>query len=91
MPWALLSGGDSFESFREQLLVACEAGASGFLVGRALWNEYVVAPAEQRDRLLESVVRPRFAELTEVAESAGADWASRYDLPTFDELAYAKY
>ena len=91
VPWALLSGGGPFESFRDQVRIACESGASGFVVGRALWGDYVTAPIEQRQRLLESVVRPRFAELTDIAVNTGADWASRLDLPSFDEGAYARY
>jgi hypothetical protein len=38
-----------------------------------------------------SVVRPRFTELTDIATDTGADWASRFDLPSFDEGAYARY
>ena len=91
VPWALLSGGGPFESFRDQVRIACEGGASGFVVGRVLWGDYVTAPLEQRQRLLESVVRPRFAELTDIAIDTGADWASRFDLPSFDEGAYARY
>ena len=41
VPWTLLSGGDSFEAFQKQLRVACQNGCSGFLVGRALWQEAV--------------------------------------------------
>jgi hypothetical protein len=35
----LLSAGVDFESFRKQVKIACKAGASGFLAGRALWQE----------------------------------------------------
>ena len=41
VPWTLLSGGDTFEVFQKQLKVACQNGCSGFLVGRALWQEAV--------------------------------------------------
>jgi tagatose-1,6-bisphosphate aldolase len=91
VPWVLLSGGGPFDSFRDQVRIACEGGASGFVVGRALWGDYVTAPLEQRQRLLVSVVRPRFTELTDIATDTGADWASRFDLPSFDEGAYARY
>src|SRR5690625_2767718 len=40
-PWALLSAGVRFEQFADQLRVACRAGASGFVCGRALWREAV--------------------------------------------------
>jgi tagatose 1,6-diphosphate aldolase len=38
-PWILLSAGASFEEFKEMVAIACEAGASGFLAGRAVWQD----------------------------------------------------
>jgi len=38
LPWVLLSAGVDFNSFRKQVEIACKAGASGFLAGRALWQ-----------------------------------------------------
>ena len=91
VPWALLSGGDPFESFVEQVRVACEAGASGFLVGRALWGGLVRAPRERWPHLLDTVVRPKLAELSAIATESGADWASRYDLPSFGATGYRDF
>lgn len=61
-PWVLLSGGGDFEAFAAQVEVARGAGASGFMVGRALWGEAVRAPADERPALLEEV-RRRLARL----------------------------
>lgn len=91
VPWALLSGGDPIESFAEQVRIACEAGASGFLVGRALWGDLVKAPQEERSHLLETVVRPKLAELNATATQSGVDWASRYQLPSFDAAGYREF
>lgn len=91
VPWALLSGGGSFERFRDQVLVASSAGASGFMVGRALWGDVVTAERADRDRLVEAVVRPRFLELVEIARSHGRDWADRHVLPSVDEHWYLTY
>ena len=91
VPWALLSGGGTFERFREQLAVACEAGASGFMVGRALWGEYVTAPADERPGLLRSSLQPRFTELAAIAGRHGRDWATRFELPDADERWYRSY
>lgn len=71
VPWAMLSGGGSFDDFAEQLTVANAAGCSGFMVGRALWGEAVRAPAVDRGRLLSELVRPRFEQL--VALNRGSD------------------
>jgi tagatose 1,6-diphosphate aldolase len=91
VPWALLSGGGSYESFRDQLVVACRAGASGFLVGRALWLEYVTAPIAEQSRILDEVVRPRFFELAGIATATGSDWAGRYRLPELNEDSFRSY
>ena len=66
MPWTLLSGGGSYESYRDQVEAAVSAGCSGFMVGRALWGEAALAPAAQRARLIAELVAPRLAELRRV-------------------------
>ncbi|MGQ9615374.1 MAG: tagatose 1,6-diphosphate aldolase [Spirochaetota bacterium] len=37
-PWVILSGGVGFDEFAERVKIACKAGASGFLGGRAIWG-----------------------------------------------------
>jgi tagatose 1,6-diphosphate aldolase len=91
VPWAILSGGGSHERFREQLEIACTAGASGFMVGRALWGEYVTTPLESRPELLRTTLQPRFAELAAIARAQGRDWAMRHRLPDVDEQWYRSY
>jgi tagatose 1,6-diphosphate aldolase len=91
VPWALLSGGDPYDLILEQVRIACDAGASGFLVGRALWGEYVHASADEQPRLMETVVRPRFEELSAVASTYGNDWAERYEFPAIDERWFSTY
>lgn len=63
MPWAMLSGGGSFDDFVDQFAVAADAGCSGFMVGRALWGEVVKALPADRAALISHVVRPRFEQL----------------------------
>lgn len=63
MPWVLLSGGGSFDTYARQVEVAVSAGGSGFMVGRALWGEAALASAVDRDALLVDVVRPRMQRL----------------------------
>ncbi len=38
-PWILLSAGVDFDEFAIQVRIACTAGASGFLAGRAVWQD----------------------------------------------------
>jgi tagatose 1,6-diphosphate aldolase len=91
VPWVLLSGGDPYELFRDQVQIACDAGASGFIVGRALWGDYVRATADEQPRLMEDVVQPRFAELSALADQHGHDWGEHYDFPEADERWYLGY
>lgn len=91
VPWALLSGGDPYELFRDQVQVACEAGASGFMVGRALWGDYVTAPHDQKESLLNRQVVPRFEELCEIAAAFGRDWADSHTLTDVGDRWYVNY
>lgn len=68
VPWTVLSAGEPFERFHAMVAVASDAGASGFLAGRALWRESVAGgtvdsaaagrAAKRLERLI-AVVRDR--------------------------------
>ncbi len=74
-PWILLTRGVNFAIFKNQLEVAIENGASGFLAGRALWQEIGQYQNEsQRKNFLETVVKKRFQEITAIVEKK-AFWA----------------
>jgi tagatose 1,6-diphosphate aldolase len=66
VPWAMLSGGGSFDAFARQVAVARSEGCRGFMVGRALWGEAVLAPAEERAELLATEVTARLKQLAEL-------------------------
>ena len=66
MPWAVLSGGGTFEFFEAQLTVARRAGCAGFMVGRALWGDVIGVAPDERRRLLTSVVAPRLERLGDI-------------------------
>ena len=72
-PWALLSGGGSFDVFAEQVTAALEGGCAGFMVGRALWGEAATCPAERRPAVIDDVVLPRWHRLTRIVDAAVAD------------------
>jgi tagatose-1,6-bisphosphate aldolase len=78
LPWVLLSAGVDFESFRKQVKIACKAGASGFLAGRALWQEGVrIRSREKRLDFFQNTAVPRLKELAEIADIYGKPWYSR--------------
>lgn len=62
-PWILLSAAVSFEAFQRQVITACQAGASGTAVGRAVWQEAVTLSAPDRLEFLRTTGRERLARL----------------------------
>ena len=78
LPWVLLSAGVGFDSFKKQVEIACRGGASGFLAGRALWQEGArMGSREERMSFFQRTAATRLKELTEIADSYGKPWYSR--------------
>lgn len=88
VPWALLSAGEPFDIFREQVCVACENGCSGFLAGRAVWREVATLSGGARREFLETTARERLRTLVEIAEEHGTAWSARYTIARPDENWY---
>lgn len=63
VPWALLSAGVDFATFALQARLAVEAGASGVIVGRAVWNEAVTLQGSERAAFLAGEGRDRVRQL----------------------------
>jgi tagatose-1,6-bisphosphate aldolase len=74
-PWILLSAAVTFETFVQQVTVACKAGASGIAVGRAVWQEAIEMDDSPRLDFLRTTGRERLARLsnlcTELAKPVG--------------------
>ena len=78
LPWVLLSAGVDFDSFKKQVEIACKAGASGFLAGRALWQEGAqIRSRVERMNFFQNTAASRLRELAELADSYGKPWYSR--------------
>jgi tagatose 1,6-diphosphate aldolase len=78
LPWVLLSAGVDFDSFKKQVGIACKAGASGFLAGRALWQEGAqISSRKERMSFFQNTAAPRLKNLAEIADSYGRPWYSR--------------
>lgn len=81
VPWVILSGGVDFETFYQQVEIACKAGASGFLAGRALWQDATpIASRKERMRFLKTVVKDRLLTLTKLANTYGTPWYAKLGL-----------
>ena len=88
VPWVLLSGGVSYDTFLKQVRVACEAGASGVMAGRAVWKEAVTLDVAARNRFLGNVGYERMQRLRSLCDALARPLTEVYDLP---ELSYDWY
>jgi len=71
----------------EQVEIACRAGASGFLGGRAIWQEVMgIEDAEDRVKFLSTIGADRLKRLTEIATRYAVPWYKKYGV-TAQELA----
>jgi len=80
-PWVLLSAGEKFEVFAQQVELAMKAGCSGTMAGRAIFQEYfdVNTPAEQR-RFLETTGIERMKRLNDIVDRYSTSWFERYGI-----------
>jgi tagatose 1,6-diphosphate aldolase len=88
VPWVLLSAGVDFGLFCQQVEIACQAGASGFLGGRAIWQEAMhIDDERERVQYLSTVGADRLKRLTEIANRYAIPWYKKLGLAAH-ELAY---
>jgi tagatose 1,6-diphosphate aldolase len=91
VPWVLLSAGVNFDVFEHQVEIACRAGASGFLGGRAIWKECIgMAPAE-RQQFLNSTAQDRLKRLNDLTHKLARPWTDFYTQPAINEHWYVDY
>ena len=90
-PWVLLSAGEPFEIFKEQLEIACKAGCSGFAVGRAVWQEAIPLQGHERIQFLHAIAIPRLKELFDITLANGNPWRKYYSSPQVHPDWYRTY
>jgi tagatose-1,6-bisphosphate aldolase len=90
VPWILLSAAVDYKTYLRQVAIACQAGASGIAVGRAVWQESVELKGPQRSSFLQTTGRERLQHLAAICEEAAKpisdfyqtvvpfDWYSTY-------------
>ena len=78
VPWILLSAAVDFETYLEQVTIACQSGASGIAVGRAVWKEAVQLQSTERTEFLQITAAERLKRLSEVCSSFGKPVGSFY-------------
>lgn len=97
VPWVILSAGVGYDLFYKQVELACQAGASGFLAGRAIWQEAInIDTARERIRYLSTIAVDRLKRLNEIASRYALPWyqkagLSAGELALVSEKWYAGY
>jgi tagatose 1,6-diphosphate aldolase len=81
VPWALLSEGVDYETFLQQVEIACKAGAAGVIVGRAVWAETVELKAEKRQAFIQNVGVERMKTLSKLCRDYAKPWYQQFSAP----------
>jgi tagatose 1,6-diphosphate aldolase len=77
----LLSAGEKFDLFVKQVDLAMAAGASGYMAGRAIFNEYFEqTPPEGPSKFLASTGVSRMKTLNAIVDAKAASWPDRYGI-----------
>ena len=91
IPWILLSAAVGFEVFLEQVVVACQSGASGVAVGRAVWKEGTQITDYQRNVFLSTIASSRMVRVTALCEALARPWNNCYHTVVPDGNWYKEY
>ena len=71
----------TYDTFLKQVRVACEAGASGVMVGRSVWKEAVTLDRGVRNSFLQVEGYERMRKLQALTEALARPFTEVYDVP----------
>lgn len=91
VPWVLLSAGVDFDTYKRQLIIACQSGASGAMAGRAIWKEAVGMKADSLKYFLQSLARERMNKITNLCNALAKSWQDYYPVQETSDTWYKKY
>ena len=91
IPWVLLSAAVDYEGFVAQVQTACEQGASGIAVGRAVWKEAVEMDPGDRVDFLKNTANRRMRDLNKICQQTAKPWTDFYTPPQIGGNWYADY
>lgn len=75
VPWVLLSSSATFDQFAAQVRIAAEAGACGFMAGRAIWGDGVGRYDAQTRARGARTAADRLDTLTGILREHGRGWS----------------
>lgn len=78
VPWVLLSGGVPFKEFTRQTEIACRCGASGVVVGRAVWQEAAELRHKAHEDFLHKTAIDRIVQLGDIIAEHATPWTKYY-------------
>jgi tagatose-1,6-bisphosphate aldolase len=90
-PWVLLSASVDYDTYLRQVAIACQNGASGVAVGRAVWKEAVELSGQARLQFLQAQAHDRMARITELCDALARPWTDFYTAAPLEEDWYAGY
>ncbi len=91
VPWLLLSAAADFDTYARQTTIACQAGASGIAVGRAVWQEALGMNGGARAAFLEQVALPRLRRLAATCREYGRSWKEFHSPPEISTHWFTSY
>ncbi len=91
VPWVLLSASVPYETFLRQVTAACQAGASGVAVGRAVWQESTSLAGEARMAFLQNTARIRMQRVTALCAALAQPWTQYFSAPAAAMRWYESY
>ncbi|HIE51141.1 MAG TPA: DUF2090 domain-containing protein [Armatimonadetes bacterium] len=89
VPWVILSAGVEIEEFLVQVELATEAGASGFLCGRAIWKEAPQVKEGNGRKVLDVEAMEAWLTTQGAYNFARANAAAERAVPWFTRRPYA--
>jgi len=67
IPWIILTRGTDFNNFVHQLEISVQAGCSGFLAGRSIWQEGPkLKTQEKKDKFFKEILPGRFKLISDI-------------------------
>ncbi|MRR31940.1 hypothetical protein EG834_16780, partial [bacterium] len=77
-PWILLSAAVNYETFLRQVIAACNAGASGIAVGRAVWQDAINLTRAERIEFLQTTARQRMSRMNSLCLALAKPFSDFY-------------
>lgn len=91
IPWVLLSASVDYETYLRQVAAACQGGASGVAVGRAVWKEAADSHAHERRQFLSGEASQRMQAITALVDQQAKPLSDFFSAATADSSAYKNY